>query len=255
MLKQILSPEQSRDARRLAGVSQQTAANAAGVSRTHLALWEVGKYLLPDATLKALRDYYTKTGYVFDEDQDGGKKNSLLDGSDATKRPQKTNATPGLEGFSLIDGFLVPDGLESGPVENLLAEIAQNDMKIAELAATPAERELLGGYCEKVSDQITQLMARNYTLVQQLRGHETITPCSKADAETKAQTNGDVLSRVFGKIFGHADDEPKKKPFGLTKPGPAAKRKAPGSLLEAAEGGSMPAPPATAPKRATTLLG
>lgn len=239
MLKQILSPEQSRDARRLAGVSQQTAANAAGVSRTHLALWEVGKYLLPDATLKALHDYYAKTGYVFDEDQDGGKKGSLLNGSDETKRPQKTNAATGLEGFSLIDGFLVPKGIDSVAVENTLAELADNNVKIAELAATSAEPELFGGYCQKVSDQITQLMARNYTLVQQLRGHETITPCSKADAETKTDTNGGVLSRVFGKLFGYADDDPKKKPFGLTKPA----------------AGSMPAQPAAAPKRATTLLG
>lgn len=210
MLKQILSPEQSKDARHLAGASQQTAANAAGVSRTHLALWEVGKYVLADAALKALRDYYTKTGYVFDEDDDGENK--------------ETEGTPTLEGFSLIDGFLVPEGLESAHVENILAELAENDVKIAELAATPAESELFGGYCQKVSDQITQLMARNYVLVQQLRGRETITPCNKADAETKAQTNGDVLSRVFGKIFGHADDEPKKKPFGLTKPAAAPKR-------------------------------
>ncbi len=217
-MKQILTPAQSKDARRLAGVSQTTAANATGVSRTHLGLWEVNKYLLSDAALKALRDYYTTIGYALDDvhtDEDDGENAGTNNGRSSTqKRTRKTNGGPELEGFSLIDGFLVPDGLEHEPVENILAEIADNDTMIDELAATPAEEELFGGYCQKVSDQITQLMARNYTLIRELRGHETIKPCAKS--ETKASTNGNVLSQVFGKLFGFTDEEP-KKPFGMTK--------------------------------------
>ena len=58
----LCNPSQSRAAREQARLSQAKVSRATGVSRTQLALFEVGKYLLDDASLKALRRFYEDIG-------------------------------------------------------------------------------------------------------------------------------------------------------------------------------------------------
>jgi len=58
MIMTILTPDEAKQARAAVGLSQSKVAQATGISRTNLALFEVKKYLLDDAALTALKQFY-----------------------------------------------------------------------------------------------------------------------------------------------------------------------------------------------------
>ena len=58
MFTTILTPDVAKQARAAVGLSQSKVAQATGISRTSLALFEVKKYLLDDDTLTTLKQFY-----------------------------------------------------------------------------------------------------------------------------------------------------------------------------------------------------
>ena len=66
MYRVILASDQAREARTKLGLSQGRVANAVGLNRTYLSLFENGKYLFPDRDLEKLHSYYSDNGAMFD---------------------------------------------------------------------------------------------------------------------------------------------------------------------------------------------
>ena len=178
----VLRPADSKQARRFAEVSQNTVARATGISRTTLALFEVEKYLLDDATLEVLRDYYAGLGYEFTEEAGGNNESisTTLERSEA-----KTSVR-------LIDGFAVPAGLDLDDVEDALAQIAANDELIGELSEQKTESTWLFNDPETDKrDKAVLLLARNYLLTRQLQGHKLL------GIDIEPDTNGALLQSLL----------------------------------------------------------
>jgi len=192
MIQAILTPSESRQARRFAEVSQNTVARATGIGRTKLALFEVEKYLLDDATLGALRDYYAGLGYELAE--------SAADNTEATMTaPEGSKAEAGIK---LIDSFAVPAGLDFDDVEDTLAQIAANDELIGELSEQKTETGWFTNEPETDKrDKAVLLLARNYLLTRRLQGHELLGESIEPD------TNGALLQSLLLSEDGDRDND------------------------------------------------
>ena len=139
-----LSAHQSRMARKALGLSQNKAANGAGINRSQLALFEVQKYLLDDELLQKLRHFYQEQGYHFESAPQATPGVPLAVQESGQTTHSRADAV-------LIDGFLVPAGLDHDEVEEALAEIEANDEAIQEIAAGPVEEDWWSG--ESGNDQ------------------------------------------------------------------------------------------------------
>jgi len=178
----VLTPAESKQARHFAEVSQNTVARATGISRTTLALFEVEKYLLDDAALETLRDYYTGLGYEFAEGADGNAEAT-------TTAPDRSEAESSVR---LIDGFAVPSGLDFDDVEDTLAQIAANDELIGLLSEQKTESSWL--FDEPNTDKRDKamiLLALNYLLTRRLQGHDPLSENIEPD------TNGALLQSLL----------------------------------------------------------
>lgn len=195
-MEAILTAGQAKEARSKTRLSQGKVATELGINRAYLSLFEGGKYVLEDSVLKELRGYYERHGFTFDED------NTLKQTAPAP-RPERTPVR-------LMDGFQVIDAMPDEEAEALLAEHTQNRAKIRELCAQKPKE---GGFAMFFSDideedlrvrlnEILMLMARNFTLVEQLQGRETVLPRLAAQAKAPRDTVGDCLSALFAETFG-----------------------------------------------------
>lgn len=190
MLQTILGANQAKEARENLGLSQGKVATDLQFNRSYLSQFESGKRLFVDEDLKRLRDYYENQGYEFVD-------------------------TPTLEtnGIRAMDGFAVPHSVSTEEADNILTEYAENSEHIRRLASEEIGTSLFfGDVDEKDREQKTRrllcLMARNYSLIEQLHGHETIMPCDSYETEEEGNTAGEFLGLEFGKLFGLGSDEP-----------------------------------------------
>ena len=186
----IFTPDQSRQARHFAEVSQNTVAQATGIGRTKLALFEVEKYLLDDAALETLRDYYAGLGCECEA--------SEADTTEAAMTtPEGSKADTGIR---LIDSFAVPAGLDFDDVEDILAQIAANDELIGELSEQKVEAGWFTDETDK-RDKAVLLLARNYLLTRRLQGHELLGESIEPD------TNGALLQSLLLSEDGDRDND------------------------------------------------
>lgn len=187
----ILASAQARNARSHLGLSQAKVAKATGISRTKLALFEVGKYILDDATLRALRDFYGEQGYDF------GPTPAKDFGSHERANREKAPAVPEEPAMRIVDGFAVPPGSEPEEIEAALAELTENDQKIEDLA-TQASR--VGWFSDEPDtagrDEILRLMARNYHLIRRVQGADLLRSTAEYSAEAKP-THGALAAALL----------------------------------------------------------
>ncbi len=165
-MNSIISADQCKSARSTLGLSQAAVARATGINRTQLALFEVRRYVLEDERLRTLRAYFEAGGYQFARDAEAASAAT----APATSSDRSANGHPDAK---LLDGFIVASGLDEAPVEDMLAEIANNDEAIVQLAALPGRTGFWGG--EPIAadrDTSLRLMARNYLLVRGLQGRD-----------------------------------------------------------------------------------
>ncbi len=189
MIKPTIISTQSKAARAALGVSQSKVASATGINRSQFALFEVKKYLLDDAKLKALRTYYEDLGYEFD-----GNAKVTDDVSRSAATVQKSLQ----EDVKVVDRFLVPAGLEEEALESLLAEIDSTDQEIVELAKQPAKFDWLGDPDLQESQEMLRLMAQNYARVRQLQfGQNQMQKPADTVKPIKA-TVGDMVESMLG---------------------------------------------------------
>lgn len=191
-METILTAEQAKEARSKIRLSQAKVAADLGINRAYLSLFEGGKYVFEDSALKSLRSYYQQHGYDFD----------------ITDVPKQTAPKPSAP-IRVMDGFQVIGAMTEEEAEALLAEYVQNRAKINELCSQVPEESSFSIFSSEVDRedlrdrqyQILLLMARNFTLVEQLHGRETLLPCSESEAAAEKVTVGDYLRSLFADVF------------------------------------------------------
>ena len=186
-----LAPEHARAARAHVGLSQAKVGAATGISRTKLALFEVGKYILDDATLEALRSFYAEQGYDFESTQIGAEAPK-----EAADRWSASAAATEEAAIRVVDGFAVPPAAEPEEIEAALGEVIENDRRIEELATQAARAGWFSEEPETTGrDEIMRLMARNYWLIRRVQGAELL-PVG-ADPSNGAERTHGVLAAAL----------------------------------------------------------
>lgn len=205
-MKQILSPQQARDARASAKLSQGKVGSDLSINRAYLSLFEAGKYVFDDATLTRLRDYYT------DRDTDPSEAPSVDPRKEAERFELAETDMP-----QLCDGFLVTANSDAEEVESLLAEYADNRSKIADLCSYDIRKNsflfVTNDEVKKRTKEVLFLMARSFTIVEQLHGHQTVLPCARAALGMRKNSTGDFLSEAFGEELGFREDQEEGEDF------------------------------------------
>jgi transcriptional regulator with XRE-family HTH domain len=152
MFEAILTPDDAKQARAALGLSQSKVAQATGISRTSLALFEVNKYLLDDEALMKLEQFFEAAGYTF--------SNSPVEQTDSAA------------GYRLMEGYAVSIGLSDEEAELILDDIHANDIEIKSLSN---QKSGVGFWSEEPKteglNRLLVLHARNYVLIRRLQGH------------------------------------------------------------------------------------
>jgi transcriptional regulator with XRE-family HTH domain len=186
MHQTILTNKQAKQARSSLRLSQGSVAGALDMSRTYLSQFENGHYLLEDTTLNQLRDFYGEQGYDFEN----------TDASPDIESPPERNTSTRSVHHRIIDGFVIPNEAEEDNVDAALSEYADNTRKIWGLCKAPIKDGFFG-IDEEARDAATRktllLMARNFAIIEQLHGHQSIYP-----KQSKQQNNiGDYIAQLF----------------------------------------------------------
>jgi transcriptional regulator with XRE-family HTH domain len=182
----ILNSQQAKTARETLGISQGKLASELNINRSYLSQFESGKRLLADKELNLLREYYEENGYEFID--------------------SPTNEGNGIR---IMDGFALPAGVNDMDADIILTEYAENMEKIQLLSEKDIKINS-GIFSDSIDDddkeaktrQLLCLMARNYTLIEQLQGRETISPCPSSDIAKVKTTTSEFISLEFTEIFG-----------------------------------------------------
>ena len=185
MLTTILTPDVAKQARAAVGQSQSKVAQAASISRTSLALFEVKKYLLDDDTLTTLKQFYQDAGYDF-------PVNSTVEQSVSVPEP----VTDTLEetGLRLMDGYAIPTGFPDDEAESILSEIGANDLEIETLSSQKSGVSFWSEEPKKEGlNQLLVLHARNYVLTRRLQGHELLNNSVRLEETPMVEVTNSML--------------------------------------------------------------
>jgi len=189
----VLTSQQAKQARQVLGLSQGKVAGDLEVNRTYLSQFENGRYLFDDAVLTRIRDYYQLCGFDFAEPPE-----IVPDEADVMDAGSETGYQSAPPSVRVMDGFVVPHQADETDVDDILTQYAQNRRFIRELCQSAVKQ----GFWDINEDDLSErkhrllvLMARNYTLIEQLHGHETVRPGDGREVETI----GDSVAREFAK--------------------------------------------------------
>jgi transcriptional regulator with XRE-family HTH domain len=198
-MQTIFSPKQARSARIAAQISQGKVATDLGLNRSYLSLFESGKYVFDDATLRSLCDYFQARGTSQNEEPQAEATVT----ANSTAGASVTDSTES-EGPRLCDGFLIPPGADEDEVDRLLDEYARNRAKITALCAYDIRgNSFLFMDSSEVSAKtahVLRLMARNFVIIETLQGHDTVQPWTEEARKSRPSTTGDFLSQMFSEI-------------------------------------------------------
>ena len=178
-METILTPKQAKKAREEVGLSQGNVAVSLGINRTYLSLFESGKYIFDDDTLEQMSEFYIDHGAEIES------PDTLTEGGMPVGKVR------------IMDGFMIADHLPDEEVENLLGEYAFNTDAIESLRNNTPKEGFWGIDEDDLANkqnQILALMARNFCIIEQLHGHESIKPCHKDKIDGDKKTTGDFIS-------------------------------------------------------------
>ena len=136
-MQTLLSPDQSRAARRELALSQKDVIAQTGIAAYKLKQFESGSFRPDLATLKTLRDFYEGQGVNFDElnaylrgGRDDGQQ-GLPDEAIAAQR-KAGQIKPGLT-LEPRPGFFISTDLPGGVVDKLQTDMEESDDRIGEI--------------------------------------------------------------------------------------------------------------------------
>lgn len=235
----VLTAEQSRNARDELGLSQRAVASATGLPRNILNLFELQRVLPTGDFLDTLREFYIERGAELPElDDDDPPEPQPADPADPRPDPENP-PRPGSPDVRVIDGIAVPVGIPEERVEALLDELADIDEEIDGMLDEPVDfpgYSVFSGPSERAQEnqkRLRVLMARSYCIIRELQGRDAIGPCTAPVGEFveggATEDQRGWLRQVFGDFFGFLspDDEPdaptvrpKRNVFGMDRTRP-----------------------------------
>lgn len=186
-MEMILTPDTARAARQKINLSQGKVAADLGINRAYLSLFESGKYLFDESLLSSLRHYYEEHGHAFN------------DVADAADDETKTEL-PFLNACLSKNDFRISSRVDETEAKTLLAAYTDNRNKIISLCQKAPKEVLFWIDEEDLEDrkkEVLMLMARNYVLTEQLRGHQAIPPSSETTKNNKKRTIGEYVSELL----------------------------------------------------------
>ena len=173
----VLSPLEAKQARHTLMLSQRKVANAIDMNRSTYALFEVGRYLLTENEQLTLKKHFESLDYTFPE------------------RPKEKMPPP--PQYRNINGVSVPNQIKTDKANQVLAQIAKNDVFIKSKA-----KELTGQHWfteepkPEVANKIIELLAYNYCHLRWLRGLDGLLGNDYAeDMNPENTTNGAMVNQ------------------------------------------------------------
>ena len=179
----ILTADQARDARISSRLSQAHVASELQINRTYLSLFESGKYLFDETTLRELREYYEHCGYDFGQNDEVANIGNFGGDTDGY--------------FRSIDGFVIHHSVDETEADLLLTEFEDNNHRIEQLAQQEIDRDWFGWIdeerCEKHKREMLHLMARNFIIIEWLHGREALISRLLDNEEVDENTIGGMI--------------------------------------------------------------
>lgn len=202
-MQTVITPDQSRQARRELGLSQADVAEATGFKRPYISDYESGTALrFTPSQLRKLRTFYEAK---IAEANEAGESIDLtfgdIEGGEATSKP-----------VASIDVVMVPskrfqfqidDAVSDDTQRKALELIRANDTKLADLLTRAADKEsgLLGSgnftldTLEAIRDSLS-LLACNYLVIRTVTGWPEVGLAASNDS----LVGNDVLSVILGSV-------------------------------------------------------
>ena len=168
-MNNIQTPVILKQARESLGLSQASVSRETGINRTYLSRFESAVQILSDSDLQSLQDHYANLGFEFSEI--AGIENTEHDLND------DGNQIVPRESCTIIDGFLIPDGIDSLKVEDLLDELKRHEEFIESELSTPPITSIFGTDERDLRRRLRLLGLRGlrcYSIVQKLKGREQV---------------------------------------------------------------------------------
>lgn len=179
-----VTAEQSRASRFQLGLTQANVIEQSELPGHKLKNFETGRFVPDMAFLQSLRGFYESKGINFDE---GESKTAVTSPDLGMFMPQPPNR------------FVVDSSLPQDQVDFILAQMDNNDERIADLMHKSIQEGLFSKYSEETDSDTKMLfglMAENYLLFRALQGRNILAPLpEKEDPETQA----DLIKNLYRK--------------------------------------------------------
>ncbi len=205
MKKQVITPEQSRDARDALGLSQSAAAKGADIARPMLSMFESGRDARPPTSfLKKLRAFYEV------EAKKQGVELSFDSGS-APPQPapakQRGRAIP--RPAFVIPDETISDKLPADTVDAIADRLDNNARSVAHIVQQPVDYDLFNDLSSNAKDlhaTLVKLLAEEALLRRRLEGRCIVPPLPPQLAEDGARMN--THGQLLAKNYEHLNQEP-----------------------------------------------
>jgi transcriptional regulator with XRE-family HTH domain len=217
-----LNSDQARAARNYFGWPQAKAAEESGLPVHKLKRFESGNYIPDSEFLEALRAFYEKRGYVFDDTPAPGAKaksnGQVFPGGVVGDTHQDT---AGIKPYRDRAGAAKVHHMrialqDEGEIGRVLDLIEENEEKAADLVRTPIKTGFFGLSDETQAKhaEAVRLLAENGTLFAKLFGREIAgkpTADSLKASKEKPTTTGDLLHSLQSDAHLTAGGDPDAK--------------------------------------------
>ncbi len=216
----LLTPAQSKAARKELEMDQATAAKAVGISRPVMSFFESEKMIASEEMQQRLFDFYASSGFEFSDDDidlyaEGAERYTSEADLAPTQNPRVSrHVLAQKQGFYPRGGFAIPPAVPVKDADTRISEIGDIIREIREILAKPVENGSIFGFSlasdsRELHERLLLLTARLVCLSQELRGDPLPIPAiTKVEATEAPEDHAGYLARILGSDFGFADDEP-----------------------------------------------
>lgn len=186
-MKQLITADQSRRARRSLGITQAKLAEETGLNTTLIKHFETYRIENPPQDFQTkLVDYYTGKGLDVATPANSTAADERKPGANIVK----DIAIPRIS-------FLVSDKLNQDEIEALLERMEENDDRIYDLVKKETAKGLFGGHTDATVAENQELfasLAENYLIFRHLQGRNLF---NDIDQNAKTETHGHLLHGHF----------------------------------------------------------
>lgn len=209
-MKNVLTPELSKAARRERGLSQRDVIAGAAIQAYKLKQWEGRGLTIELGDIRKLTDFYESIGVDLD---------ALAEHTARAEKPAARGAAEPLQaGFTYNPrpGFIISDQLAPEIVDKLMERMDENDNRIGELTEASFKPGFLGGISDDTEAKTRELfgaLAENHVIFRFLQGRNIIAP-TRDEPKTLASYLAQLLqeSPAHSLLTGEAVDLKKAAP-------------------------------------------